>query len=133
MRGWLVDILVGWLCGSIVGGIIGGSIAVAAGLDTSGEAAASTLGIVAGTVGGVALMRWRRGRSPQPTTAPSTRRVSGVPQAPTSAKPATSGPASDWYTDPFNRYSMRYFDGVLWTDHVSDGGGFVRSDPPDAF
>lgn len=29
---------------------------------------------------------------------------------------------SDWYPDPANRYQFRYFDGTLWTSHVSSNG-----------
>jgi hypothetical protein len=28
----------------------------------------------------------------------------------------------DWYPDPANRYQYRYFDGALWTNHVSTNG-----------
>lgn len=28
----------------------------------------------------------------------------------------------DWYPDPANRYQLRYFDGAMWTRHVSNNG-----------
>lgn len=39
-----------------------------------------------------------------------------VPQA-----AATSAPAA-WLADPRGRHQLRYWDGVAWTDHVSDDG-----------
>ena len=27
-----------------------------------------------------------------------------------------------WYEDPFGRFDVRYFDGIVWTSHVSGGG-----------
>jgi hypothetical protein len=29
---------------------------------------------------------------------------------------------SDWYTDPTGRYQYRYWNGVQWSDQVSNGG-----------
>lgn len=29
---------------------------------------------------------------------------------------------ADWYVDPLGRFDGRFFDGVDWTDQVSDGG-----------
>jgi len=30
--------------------------------------------------------------------------------------------AADWYPDPYGRSELRYWDGALWTDHVSSNG-----------
>jgi len=35
--------------------------------------------------------------------------------------PSSSGPAA-WGPDPTGRHELRYWDGALWTMHVSDGG-----------
>jgi hypothetical protein len=37
-----------------------------------------------------------------------------------------------WWPDPFGRYAQRYFDGVRWTWHVSDGSGKQMVDPQGA-
>jgi hypothetical protein len=37
--------------------------------------------------------------------------------------PATpSGSSAGWHSDPHGRHELRYWDGVEWTAHVSDGG-----------
>jgi uncharacterized protein YxjI len=36
------------------------------------------------------------------------------------SEPAPS--PANWYPDPLHRHEMRYFDGTVWTDHVSNGG-----------
>lgn len=35
---------------------------------------------------------------------------------------AVSVPLPNWYSDPTGRHSLRYWDGAVWTDYVSDGG-----------
>lgn len=39
-------------------------------------------------------------------------------------------PAPDWYPDPYGRSELRYWDGAIWTDHVSSNGR-QSSDPVD--
>jgi uncharacterized protein YxjI len=34
----------------------------------------------------------------------------------------TTGHSAGWYTDPFGRFELRYYDGTTWTQHVSTGG-----------
>jgi len=36
--------------------------------------------------------------------------------------PDTSVVKADWYPDPTGRHRHRYWDGLSWTSHVSDGG-----------
>ncbi|MGD9792147.1 MAG: DUF2510 domain-containing protein [Acidimicrobiia bacterium] len=31
-------------------------------------------------------------------------------------------PATGWHKDPSDRHEMRFFDGVRWTEHISDAG-----------
>ena len=38
------------------------------------------------------------------------------------AQGGPGSPKADWYTDPMGRHQYRYWDGVLWTDHVADDG-----------
>jgi hypothetical protein len=38
-------------------------------------------------------------------------------------------PAAGWYTDPFGRYELRYWDGRAWTGHVSTKGQTSMDDP----
>lgn len=33
-----------------------------------------------------------------------------------------TAPAADWYPDPTGRHESRYWDGAVWTEHVSDSG-----------
>jgi hypothetical protein len=42
--------------------------------------------------------------------------------APRLAPTPPSPPPAGWIADPMLRYEHRYWDGSLWTDHVSDGG-----------
>lgn len=44
----------------------------------------------------------------------------GAP-APVAPEPAPTAPAG-WYKDPSGTHELRYFDGSVWTEHVSDGG-----------
>lgn len=37
--------------------------------------------------------------------------------------------AAGWNADPTGRHALRYFDGLKWTDDVSDGSGSVEKDP----
>jgi hypothetical protein len=39
-----------------------------------------------------------------------------------SAAPSQGGPAPNWYPDPYRRHQLRYWDGALWTPHVSTNG-----------
>jgi len=34
----------------------------------------------------------------------------------------TDTTAADWYPDPYGRAELRYWDGAVWTDHVSSNG-----------
>jgi hypothetical protein len=40
----------------------------------------------------------------------------------------TSAVSSGWYRDPTGRHEYRYWDGIQWTEHVSDGGN-ASGDP----
>jgi Protein of unknown function (DUF2510) len=42
----------------------------------------------------------------------------------------TSATPAGWFPDPAARHQFRYWDGVRWTEHVSNHGT-VSSDPPD--
>src|SRR5688572_3331001 len=33
-----------------------------------------------------------------------------------------STPAANWYPDPTSRHELRYWNGSVWTEHVSDAG-----------
>jgi uncharacterized protein YxjI len=37
-------------------------------------------------------------------------------------QPAPSGTPAGWYPDPYGRHELRYFDGAVWTEHVSSHG-----------
>lgn len=50
------------------------------------------------------------------------------PPPPPPPPPRPVAPAPAWYPDPGARHQLRYWDGSVWTDAVSDGG--VRSDDP---
>jgi hypothetical protein len=43
--------------------------------------------------------------------------------------PNTTPPG--WYADPYRRYELRYFDGAVWTEHVSTNN-VVGVDRPEA-
>lgn len=53
----------------------------------------------------------------------------GVP--PVTPEPPPSAPAG-WYKDPSGTHELRYFDGSIWTEHVSDGGVTSVSPLPDS-
>jgi Protein of unknown function (DUF2510) len=67
------------------------------------------------------------------TTAPGTSVGStAAATAPTQAAtrpPSTPAVPPGWYTDPSERYELRYWDGSAWTEHVSRAGQQYR-DPP---
>ena len=42
---------------------------------------------------------------------------------------APGTPSSGWYTDPSGRHQLRYWDGSVWTAHVSNGGVAGVDDP----
>ena len=49
--------------------------------------------------------------------------------------PFTPGAGPGWFNDPQRRHELRYFDGTLWTEHVSDDGvqavdGWMPPPPP---
>ena len=50
----------------------------------------------------------------------------GACRAPVERSRFRAGPG--WYPDPTARFDHRYWDGTMWTDHVSRGGQMV-SDP----
>lgn len=37
---------------------------------------------------------------------------------------------AQWAPDPYRRHELRYWDGVQWTEHVSEGDGAILLDPP---
>ena len=45
------------------------------------------------------------------------------------AATATGGAPAGWYADPSGRFELRYWDGSLWTEHVSRAGQQF-TDPP---
>jgi len=57
----------------------------------------------------------------------------GTPAAATPAAGPSQGAAPavppGWFTDPSNRYELRYWDGSAWTEHVARGGQQF-TDPP---
>ena len=54
------------------------------------------------------------------------------PQAPVGlvarVTPASNGQLASWFADPSGRHELRYWDGMRWTEHVSDRGA-VGQDP----
>jgi hypothetical protein len=54
---------------------------------------------------------------PRPVTAADT--------AVTLAAPAATMPAG-WFPDPHRRHELRYWNGTVWTDDVSDGGATAK-------
>lgn len=42
--------------------------------------------------------------------------------------PATGGPG--WAADPTGRFAQRYWDGLRWTEHVTDRAGTASTDFP---
>lgn len=53
-----------------------------------------------------------------PATSPGAAEGSGV----------SGGAARGWYPDPLGRFVQRYFDGIQWTDAVSNGQGWTGRD-----
>ncbi len=37
-------------------------------------------------------------------------------------RPCPTPQPPNWYPDPFGRHELRWYDGAVWTDHVSSGG-----------
>ena len=62
--------------------------------------------------------------SPAPHFAPGV----GVPGPALGVPTAPPGPPAGWHPDPSGRHEYRYWDGVTWTDQVSDAGA-VSADP----
>jgi hypothetical protein len=50
-----------------------------------------------------------------------------VAGAPATAPVGAIGP--QWAADPFGRHQLRYFDGKVWTSHVSDNSVLSQDDP----
>lgn len=71
---------------------------------------------------------------PRGTMSPAPRFNPGVgmpgpgPGGPAPVAPAAPGPPAGWNPDPAGRHEYRYWDGLAWTDQVSDAGA-VSSDP----
>jgi hypothetical protein len=57
--------------------------------------------------------------------------LSGAPPAPlvTGGYPSVPPIPSQWYPDPSGRHEFRRWDGVAWTDEVSDKGVTSKDDP----
>jgi hypothetical protein len=57
--------------------------------------------------------------------------ATGASEPAEAAAPQASAPAvpAGWFTDPSNRYELRYWDGSAWTEHVARGGQQF-TDPP---
>ncbi|HEY4333264.1 MAG TPA: DUF2510 domain-containing protein, partial [Ilumatobacteraceae bacterium] len=93
-------------------------VAVLALVIVSGVATSVELGATAAPVANAA--------SVQPAasfTAPTTQTVSTIAAA---SQPAANG---TWAADPYRRHQLRFWDGVRWTEHVSDNG-VAGVDPP---
>ena len=52
---------------------------------------------------------------------PQLDRVAGRAGVGAAQAPAVA-PQPGWYADPHARHELRWFDGLRWTEHVSDGG-----------
>jgi hypothetical protein len=46
--------------------------------------------------------------------------LAAVPRATPTNQPSPALPAASWLEDPTGRHELRYWDGKLWTEHVSD-------------
>jgi len=66
--------------------------------------------------------------SPRPVFNPGVGVPGPGPCGPAPVAPAAPGPPAGWHPDPAGRHEYRYWDGVAWTDQVSDAGA-VASDP----
>jgi hypothetical protein len=55
--------------------------------------------------------------------------TSGIPAS--AATPVASVAAPGWLADPSGRHQLRYWNGIAWTEHVSDND-VVTTDPPTA-
>jgi hypothetical protein len=55
--------------------------------------------------------------------------ASAVPAAARDEGSAVRGIAPQWAADPFGRHQLRYFDGKVWTSHVSDNSVVSHDDP----
>ena len=101
--------------------VIGFAIAIGFGfwgksiLENKGRSGASgfCLGFFLGFIGLIicALLQAEPSRRPNPHGFAS----------PTFA-PAAAASSGQWSADPYGRHELRYFDGTVWTAHVSSGG-----------
>lgn len=66
--------------------------------------------------------------SPRPAFNPGVGVPGPGPGGPAPVAPAAPGPPAGWHPDPAGRHEYRYWDGVAWSDQVSDAGA-VSSDP----
>lgn len=66
--------------------------------------------------------------SPRPVFTPGVGVPGPGPVGPAPVAPAAPGPPAGWHPDPAGRHEYRYWDGVAWTDQVSDAG-VVAADP----
>ena len=70
----------------------------------------------------------RGAMSPMPRFTPGVGVPGPGPGGPAPVAPTAPGPPAGWHADPDGRHEYRYWDGVAWTDQVSDAG-VVASDP----
>ena len=74
----------------------------------------------------VVLLLWIVGFPAYLATRPRYVALSAAAMAPS---PAATVTLSGWYSDPWNRHELRYWDGWSWTAHVSNAG-LQSSDAP---
>ena len=55
------------------------------------------------------------------TIRPQLDRTAGRPGVGAAQAPAVA-PQPGWYPDPHARHELRWFDGLRWTEHISNGG-----------